>query len=151
MRIFLRQDCAGGDELFFYGAVPFFICDAGAAAVPDYASSWVEPAGVGMAGVGFVSGRAIAVSDSVLCAVDYDGEPCCANGGDHAGDSRGRGYGVGSRANGPRGLDGAGGIDVWSGTDCAGRRGAGKGWGDTGGRFTSGGIASDCAVLDFDQ
>ena len=55
------------------------------------ASAGVESAGVGCAGGGFVSWRAAAVFDSVLCAVDYDGEPCFADGGDDAGDPGGGG------------------------------------------------------------
>ena len=50
--------------------------------------------GVGVAAGGFVSWRAAAVFDSVLCAVDYDGEPCFADGGDDAGDPGGGGGGV---------------------------------------------------------
>ena len=42
MRILLRQDCAGGDELCAYGAVPLFVCDAGAVAAAGDASAGVE-------------------------------------------------------------------------------------------------------------
>src|SRR5260370_17632559 len=91
MRVLLRQDCASGDELRAYGAVPVPVRDGGSGAIAGDASAWTEPQGVGRAARSFVSGGSVAVPASVLWAVDYDGEPCGADGRDDAGDPAGGG------------------------------------------------------------
>ena len=48
LRIFLRQDCAGGDELRAHGAVPVSVCDGGAAAAAGDASTGAESREWGM-------------------------------------------------------------------------------------------------------
>src|ERR1700733_16319080 len=48
-------------------------------------------------------------------------------------------------------MDGAGRLDVRCSVDCAERRHAWRGWRFAEGRSAGGGVADDCAVLDFVQ
>src|SRR5260370_35077875 len=122
MRVFLRQDRAGGDELRGYGAVPVSVCDAGVAAAAGDASSGVEPSRVGVVGGGFFFWGSAAVFDSVLCVFVYDSEPCRADGGNDACDSGG----------------GCGGGWGWAG-GCGGVAGGGGSGGGGGGGGVAGG------------
>src|ERR1700733_856806 len=94
LRIFLRQDCAGGDGIRAHGVVPLSVCDDPSIAAAGHTSSTAQRSRVGFAAGCVLSWRAAAVPDSVLWAVDHHREPRFADGGDDAGDPGGGGGGV---------------------------------------------------------
>src|ERR1700712_2007941 len=54
--ILFRQDRAPRDELAVHGVLPVSVCDSGAASLGCSTSPRAEPARMGVAGLGFVSG-----------------------------------------------------------------------------------------------